>query len=185
MTPGRAPDGTGNSERRKPRREPALLFQELVSFDCGQTKDSFLRSLQCTADFEARASAEFGVTRIAGLDEVERGNLIGPTVAAAVILPIDLRETLQGNLRDSKLISPQKRAAGRRDQALRYCVECGRSFKLKSCRSLTAATCRSNNFKFQWNRYHYGVETIPQNKRAHFARPQYRSFGTVCASPNC
>src|SRR5262245_13873926 len=43
------------------------------------------RALRCTASFENAAHVE-GFARIAGLDEVGRGALCGPVVAAAVIL---------------------------------------------------------------------------------------------------
>jgi len=49
---------------------------------------------------------EQGVTLIAGVDEVGRGPLIGPVVAAAVILPKNF--TLKG-LTDSKKLSEKKR----------------------------------------------------------------------------
>ncbi|HUF49139.1 MAG TPA: ribonuclease HII [Vicinamibacterales bacterium] len=48
----------------------------------------------------------FGFVHVAGVDEVGRGCLAGPVVAAAVVLPADRRI---GGLRDSKLLS----AAGR------------------------------------------------------------------------
>lgn len=49
--------------------------------------------------------------RIAGIDEVGRGPLAGPVVAAAVILPRDERlpEILLGELNDSKKLSVKKR----------------------------------------------------------------------------
>lgn len=46
------------------------------------------------------------ITLIAGVDEVGRGPLVGPVVAAAVILPLDF--SLEG-LTDSKKISEKKR----------------------------------------------------------------------------
>ena len=52
-----------------------------------------------------------GHTLVAGLDEVGRGALAGPVVAAAVILPLDrfdLAATLEG-VRDSKQLSPLAR----------------------------------------------------------------------------
>jgi ribonuclease HII len=49
-----------------------------------------------------------GLTLIAGVDEVGRGPLAGPVVAAAVILPAGI--DLPG-LRDSKRLSPEVRAA--------------------------------------------------------------------------
>lgn len=47
-----------------------------------------------------------GITLIAGIDEVGRGPLVGPVVAAAVILPLNY--TLDG-LTDSKKLSEKKR----------------------------------------------------------------------------
>ena len=47
-----------------------------------------------------------GITLIAGIDEVGRGPLIGPVVAAAVIVPLNF--TLEG-LTDSKKLSEKKR----------------------------------------------------------------------------
>lgn len=47
-----------------------------------------------------------GITLIAGVDEVGRGPLIGPVVAAAVILPLNYK--LEG-LTDSKKLSEKKR----------------------------------------------------------------------------
>ena len=49
---------------------------------------------------------EKGIKLIAGVDEVGRGPLIGPVVAAAVILPQNF--TLKG-LTDSKKLSEKKR----------------------------------------------------------------------------
>lgn len=51
-----------------------------------------------------------GLTLIAGVDEVGRGPLAGPVVAAAVILPAGALARLSG-LRDSKCLSPEARAA--------------------------------------------------------------------------
>ena len=57
---------------------------------------------RCTLRFEKALHRE-GAARIAGIDEVGRGPLAGPVVAAAVILP--LKFSLPG-LNDSKLLSP-------------------------------------------------------------------------------
>jgi ribonuclease HII len=59
----------------------------------------------CTLDFE-RAAWELGAARVAGLDEVGRGPLFGPVVAAACILPHDYPIA---ELRDSKQLSAKKR----------------------------------------------------------------------------
>jgi ribonuclease HII len=47
-----------------------------------------------------------GFERIAGVDEVGRGALAGPLVAAAVVLPPDFDRT---GIRDSKLLTPRQR----------------------------------------------------------------------------
>jgi ribonuclease HII len=47
-----------------------------------------------------------GFERIAGVDEVGRGALAGPLVAAAVVLPDDFDRT---GIRDSKLLTPKQR----------------------------------------------------------------------------
>ena len=57
---------------------------------------------RCTLRFEKTLHRE-GAERIAGIDEVGRGPLAGPVVAAAVILP--QKFSLPG-LTDSKLLSP-------------------------------------------------------------------------------
>jgi len=64
-----------------------------------------LRALVCGHSYERQARAQ-GATRVAGVDEVGRGALFGPVVAAAVILPPDCR--IRG-LRDSKQLLPADR----------------------------------------------------------------------------
>jgi ribonuclease HII len=49
-----------------------------------------------------------GFRRIAGIDEVGRGSLAGPVVAAAVVLPD--RHRIKG-LRDSKVLARSRREA--------------------------------------------------------------------------
>ncbi|MDE1896750.1 MAG: ribonuclease HII [Rhodospirillales bacterium] len=49
--------------------------------------------------------------RVAGVDEVGRGPLAGPVLAAAVVLPMGLSAQLVAMLDDSKKLSPRKRAA--------------------------------------------------------------------------
>lgn len=60
---------------------------------------------QCSSRFE-RAARQLGWTRIAGLDEVGRGSLFGPVVAAAVIL--DPKRRIVG-LDDSKKLTAERR----------------------------------------------------------------------------
>jgi ribonuclease HII len=81
-----------------------------------------LRTLVCGNRHE-RAARAGGATLIAGVDEVGRGALFGPVVAAAVILPPDTR--IRG-LRDSKQLLPADRerlAAIVRKRAIALAVE--------------------------------------------------------------
>ena len=64
-----------------------------------------LKKLKCTLKYEKLAS-EAGAKLVAGVDEVGRGCLFGPVVAAAVILNPDYR--IRG-LRDSKLLDQKTR----------------------------------------------------------------------------
>src|SRR6201988_5112462 len=64
-----------------------------------------LKRLRCTLKFEKMAW-QAGARLIAGVDEVGRGSLFGPVVAAAVILDPDYR--IRG-LRDSKLLLAERR----------------------------------------------------------------------------
>uniref|UniRef100_A0A7V4XSM2 Ribonuclease HII n=1 Tax=Acidobacterium capsulatum TaxID=33075 RepID=A0A7V4XSM2_9BACT len=68
-------------------------------------KQRMLRQLVCGDRYERQARRQ-GATAIAGVDEVGRGALFGPVVAAAVILPprIDLK-----GLRDSKQLRASDR----------------------------------------------------------------------------
>jgi ribonuclease HII len=64
-----------------------------------------LKRLHCTLQYEKRAWSN-GAVLVAGVDEVGRGSLFGPVVAAAVILDPSYR--VRG-LRDSKLLLPDRR----------------------------------------------------------------------------
>src|ERR1700733_4437408 len=64
-----------------------------------------LKRLRCTLRYEKVAWAA-GAALVAGVDEVGRGALFGPVVAAAVILERGYR--IRG-LRDSKLLLPERR----------------------------------------------------------------------------
>jgi ribonuclease HII len=64
-----------------------------------------LKKLRCTLRYEKKAW-EAGAAHVAGVDEVGRGSLFGPVVAAAVILNPAYR--IRG-LRDSKLLLPGRR----------------------------------------------------------------------------
>ncbi|MFE4107044.1 ribonuclease HII [Almyronema epifaneia] len=61
------------------------------------------------APFEA--PNDLSTSQIAGVDEVGRGALFGPVVAAAVILPKDSLQALsEAGVQDSKRLSPQRRS---------------------------------------------------------------------------
>lgn len=64
-----------------------------------------LKRLRCTLRYEKKAWAT-GAQLVAGVDEVGRGSLFGPVVAAAVIL--DPTHRIRG-LRDSKLLLAERR----------------------------------------------------------------------------
>jgi len=77
--------------------------------------------IRCQATLERELRAR-GFHSVAGVDEVGRGALFGPVVAAAVILSPD--RAIRG-LNDSKLLSPERRetlAARIRDRALAWAV---------------------------------------------------------------
>ena len=61
-----------------------------------------------TFDQEAALQAQ-GYRLIAGVDEVGRGALAGPVMAAAVILPLGVDFPWLGSVRDSKQLSPKQR----------------------------------------------------------------------------
>jgi ribonuclease HII len=80
-----------------------------------------LKKLRCTLKFEKLAWAT-GAQRVAGVDEVGRGSLFGPVVAAAVILEPGYR--IRG-LRDSKLIPAERReelAIRIREHSIAYAI---------------------------------------------------------------
>jgi ribonuclease HII len=58
---------------------------------------------------EEEILAAQGYQRIAGIDEVGRGAIAGPVVAAAVILPRQMDAPWLSGVRDSKLLSPARR----------------------------------------------------------------------------
>ena len=80
-----------------------------------------LKKLRCTLKFEKQAWA-LGAQRVAGVDEVGRGSLFGPVVAAAVILEPAYR--IRG-LRDSKLLPAERReelAPRIREHSIAYAI---------------------------------------------------------------
>jgi len=80
-----------------------------------------LKKLRCTLRFEQKAW-ESGAQLVAGVDEVGRGSLFGPVVAAAVIL--DPAYRIRG-LRDSKLLPADRRevlSERIREHAIAYAI---------------------------------------------------------------
>jgi ribonuclease HII len=75
------------------------------SLSSAAAKLRLLKRLRCTLRYEKSAWAS-GAALVAGVDEVGRGSLFGPVVAAAVILDRGYR--VRG-LRDSKLLPPERR----------------------------------------------------------------------------
>ncbi|HUQ49783.1 MAG TPA: ribonuclease HII [Terriglobales bacterium] len=91
---------------RKPAK-PLPLKKDGTPMSAAAAKMKLLKSLKCTSKFEKKAWAG-GARLVAGVDEVGRGCLFGPVVAAAVILEPEHR--IRG-LRDSKLIPEETREA--------------------------------------------------------------------------
>jgi ribonuclease HII len=76
-----------------------------LALSASAVKLRLLNRLRCTLRYEKKAR-QAGATLIAGVDEVGRGSLFGPVVAAAVILDPGYR--IRG-LRDSKLLPAERR----------------------------------------------------------------------------
>jgi ribonuclease HII len=71
-------------------------------------KQQMLRQLVCS-DAPEQALRYHGFRSIAGVDEVGRGALFGPVVAAAVILPERLSGLARAGLKDSKQLTREQR----------------------------------------------------------------------------
>ena len=98
---------------RKAKARPALSK--------AAAKMRLLKRLRCTLAFEKKAWGT-GAHLVAGVDEVGRGSLFGPVVAAAVILDPTYR--IRG-LRDSKLLPAGRREVldlRIRDHAIAYAI---------------------------------------------------------------
>ncbi len=80
-----------------------LASEKTISTAAAKLK--LLKRLRCTLKFETKAW-QSGAHMVAGVDEVGRGSLFGPVVAAAVIL--DPKYRIRG-LRDSKLLPAERR----------------------------------------------------------------------------
>jgi ribonuclease HII len=78
------------------------------SVSSSAAKQRLLKSLVCSGAHEQTLRLR-GFRLIAGIDEVGRGCLFGPVVAAAVILPEDLAALAHAGLRDSKQLTAPRR----------------------------------------------------------------------------
>jgi ribonuclease HII len=108
---------------RKKRKKISIPLNPATGlpYSLGTMKMRLLKRLKCTQKFEKLAWAA-GAKLIAGIDEVGRGSLFGPVVAAAVILEPDYR--IKG-LRDSKLLDQatrEKLAERIKEHAIAYAV---------------------------------------------------------------
>ena len=88
-------EATYELKKIEDKKKDKKLIQKLEFLVCSQDNYYFERKLR-----------EQGITLIAGVDEVGRGPLVGPVVAACVILPEEF--SLEG-LTDSKKLSEAKR----------------------------------------------------------------------------
>jgi ribonuclease HII len=91
------------------RSKSVSSSKTLNGISASAAKLRLLKKLRCTLKFEKRAW-ESGAQYVAGVDEVGRGSLFGPVVAAAVILyrNNDSAHRIHG-LRDSKLLPAERR----------------------------------------------------------------------------
>ena len=106
-------------KKRGRRRKPRPLGKNGKEISASAAKLRLLKRLRCTLKFEKELWAQ-GTKLIAGVDEVGRGALFGPVVAAAVILDPNFR--IRG-LRDSKLLEPEVRE--RLAKKIReHCIAC-------------------------------------------------------------
>ncbi len=90
---------------KKKKKKPPLNPKTGEPLSKAAAKLRLLKRLKCTTKFEKLAWAT-GAKFVAGVDEVGRGSLFGPVVAAAVILDPTYR--IKG-LRDSKLLPADRR----------------------------------------------------------------------------
>ncbi|HVC89224.1 MAG TPA: ribonuclease HII [Acidobacteriaceae bacterium] len=88
-----------------PVKSQPRSIESATSLSKQAEKMRYLRTLIC-GDKHERAARQQGATVIAGVDEVGRGALFGPVVAAAVILP---EKTRIRGVRDSKQLLPEER----------------------------------------------------------------------------
>jgi ribonuclease HII len=87
---------------------PAFRYPVPSGVTKATAKQQMLKQLVCS-DAPEEALRYRGFTLIAGVDEVGRGALFGPVVAAAVILPRATRALANAGLKDSKQMTAEDR----------------------------------------------------------------------------
>jgi ribonuclease HII len=92
-----------HSSNRSVAPKAKLAPEKAISASAAKLR--LLKKLHCTLRYEKKAWLA-GARLVAGIDEVGRGSLFGPVVAAAVIL--DPKYRIRG-LRDSKLLPAERR----------------------------------------------------------------------------
>src|ERR1700722_14074258 len=103
---------------------PIRSIRATRTVNAATPKQRMLKMLVCS-DAPEQALRYEGFSRIAGVDEVGRGALFGPVVAAAVILPERLDELAEAGLKDSKQLTREEREIldlKVRGMALAFCI---------------------------------------------------------------
>src|SRR6476469_8209739 len=86
LTENKPVNNKGAARKKKKKKKPVPLNPETgLPYSKGTLKMRLLKRLKCTQQYEKQAWAA-GAKLVAGVDEVGRGSLFGPVVAAAVIL---------------------------------------------------------------------------------------------------
>jgi len=86
----------------------AIVSSPRAALSAASAKQRMLKLLVCS-DAPEQALRYRGFRTIAGVDEVGRGALFGPVVAAAVILPQRLASLSRAGLKDSKQLTREER----------------------------------------------------------------------------
>jgi len=103
--PSKPKTAKGKGKKKRKKASVPINPETGMPYSAGTMKMRLLKRLKCTQKYEKLAWLS-GARLIAGVDEVGRGSLFGPVVAAAVILEPDYR--IKG-LRDSKLLDQETR----------------------------------------------------------------------------
>ena len=87
---------------------PLFSIPQVAGVTKATAKQQMLKQLVCS-DAPEQALRYQGYQLIAGVDEVGRGALFGPVVAAAVILPVKTSTLARHGLKDSKQLTREQR----------------------------------------------------------------------------